>query len=218
MAVTQQQWFNRLQSWVPSWFFELSGVNYAHFWALAKLLAQEELIAEKKLNDTYITFAEGAYLDHKGEEWGVFRLFGESDADYRVRIRKSIARSGVDKISIQELVTSLTGPLSLVQEWHDSHNFANSGAYANIGHLMLEEEYNQFYVFIDRIENLFPPSSFMNLDAFLDTRSFLVDNEFNWDVPSGEGEANFEAIWQAIQDAKAAGVRFTLTERQNLIA
>lgn len=217
MTVTQQEWYDRLSSWVPGWFFENQGVNYAHFWALAKLLAQQELIAEKKLNDTYINFAQGAYLDHKGEEWGVFRLFGESDEDYRIRIRRSIARSGVDKISIQNLVTELAGPLSLVQEWHDSHNFANSGAYANIGHLMLEEEYNQFYVFIDRIENLFPPSSFMSLNGFLDTGSFLVDNEFDWEVPSAEGAANFDSIFNAIQEAKAAGVRFVLIERQNLI-
>lgn len=211
---TTQEWYDQLESWVPSWFFEALGTNRAHFWGLAALLSSHEAGAIKKLEDTFIEKATGRFLDHLGLERGIERLPGESDELYRLRIKNIFSQ--VDKPSIQAVVEAIAGPLSLVQEYHEAHNFANSGAYANIGHLFLEDRYNHFWVFIDRIENLFPPASYMEVDAFLDSATFLVDNDFDWEIDPGDGEANFQDIFDAINAVRAAGVRFVLVERQDL--
>lgn len=87
MALTKNQWFAKLKSWVPSWVFENQDVNVAIFMSIARLLQAVEEEAEFLKRQTSLDDAEGAYLDLHGKERDVLRVENESDTTYRERIR-----------------------------------------------------------------------------------------------------------------------------------
>lgn len=84
--VTQDQWFERLKSWTPGWFFEESQYNEAILKATARVLYSAQLEISESLANAFISEAEGQWLDLLGYELKIFRESGELDADYRVRI------------------------------------------------------------------------------------------------------------------------------------
>lgn len=216
--MTQEQWFERLRSWVPSWFLEQDIVVRAHLWALAGLIQQNEANAIDYFDATFIGRAEGRFLDHLGLERNRARKTNETDVQYRPRIRTLSGQA--DKPSIQDVATSQNGPLAFVQEdWSDTH-FADINTFANVGHLLMGTPNppwrNRFYVFLDRVANRFTYARYASVDAYASAGNFAVDvNEnFEEEVP---GQTSLDDVFDAINAVRAAGVRFTLVERQDLL-
>lgn len=213
-AKTKDQWYEILKGWVPSWFFEAETNNKAHFYALASLLSTIEQDALDHISETQILQAEGRFLDQHGDDRNKIRRDGELDPPFAERIRLIFNKS--NKPALQDIATNLNGPLAYVQEWFDDGIFLNTNAYLNIGQLFLPQNYNEFYVFIDRIENIIRNGDFINVDAFFNAGTFIVDDEGDFDsVTDEEGDANFDSIFAAIDEARAAGVHWVLVERED---
>ncbi|QWK20796.1 hypothetical protein [Thermus antranikianii] len=81
-----------LRDWLlPPWFAR-DGVNGAVLEAFARGLSATEPEAAARL--LYLLEAEGEYLDLHGEVYGIPRLKGESDEEYRRRIIAEIRTPG----------------------------------------------------------------------------------------------------------------------------
>lgn len=88
MAQTQEQWYEKLKSWVPSWWFTQDlHYNRAVFMGLAKVFAQLELDRESHFNETFIVQSTDPVVYAHGDERGVEQLTSETLDSYKLRIR-----------------------------------------------------------------------------------------------------------------------------------
>lgn len=129
MALTQQQWYDRLKSWVPTWVFENEDVNRAHYMAFAKVLHTVQTDAEALAAQTFLDDAAGSVLDLHGSERGVNRLAGELDATYRDRIRYI-----VNATTYSNILAKLTGVLNngtpqIIENW--LYGYADDAIFAD---------------------------------------------------------------------------------------
>jgi hypothetical protein len=71
MALSKDQWFNKLKNMVPSWVFTNdTGRNTAIFKGIAAVLNRVQLDSEEQVEQTFFDSAETAILDLHGSERG----------------------------------------------------------------------------------------------------------------------------------------------------
>ena len=149
MALTKEQWYERLKGWVPSWVFESEVNNKAVFMAAAELLAAVEVESENLRAQTYLLDASGSYLDLHGSERSVTRYAGESDDSYRQRIR--YIENTTSRQTLFELVKAVmsNGDPIIVENWQSG--FADAGFYADCADnvaVSKRKNYNRFTVIV----------------------------------------------------------------------
>jgi hypothetical protein len=202
MALSKEQWFQKLKGWVPTWFFESPVNQQAKFYAIAQLLAtlQEEMETHK--TETFIAQASAPQLDLHGAERTTTRITAESNGSYQIRIR-SLANK-VNKVALKEIVDSLllVGECTILEDWEgtaffDREDFFNRGA------LVLDVIHNTFTVLFD---NQRPqPFAYFDREYFFDRDDYMT----SLTTPT----AFFDAIVQAIGDNKALGTLYRVVER-----
>ncbi len=129
MSTTVVQWHDKLVKFVPSWWFENNGVEYARivtedgdtfidedgnifvtegqgdhadalFYAIASIFQQIQLDTENAQTSTFILDSDAPVLDLHGDERTLPRNTGESDASYQTRIQNCLFLNvGVAQIS-----------------------------------------------------------------------------------------------------------------------
>lgn len=181
MALTRDEWYEKIKTWIPSWFFEVEDTNQAVIKAFAKLLSTAELeIKEDMLKQTFITTATGSFLDLHGAERSVVRQPGESDDSYRERVRS--VEFTITYPNLKLLIDSLleTGESVLIE--NQNHGFADDDVFADTPeaiYLSKRKNYNRFTVVI-------PPQALVDDTLF---KSIIV---------------------RAIDEAKAVGVLYDI--------
>jgi hypothetical protein len=146
--MTQEQWYQRLKSWVPGWVFESENSNVAIFQAIAKLLAAVQDDAEVLFDQTMIDEAEDPYLSLHGDERQVDRRTAESDANYRIRIQTTSTKPQLDKISILAIANEICSGQVFLQEDYD-HCFFDREAFCNRSDVLLDKTDDAFTLVID---------------------------------------------------------------------
>ena len=121
MALTRDQWFEKLKSWVPPWFFTTSAYQEAEFKSLAKLLSVTQESAENVIKQTFISEASGGFLDLHGSERTVTRNEGESDEAYATRIR--VATNSVILASLRQTADSMLNNGAVILLENCEHGF-----------------------------------------------------------------------------------------------
>lgn len=116
-ALTQQQWYDKISKWVPVWFFENENLQVAVFQAMAKLLESMDEEMRAQFDESFISRAANLTLDQHGYERSIFRLTGESDTNYALRIRNMT--TSLDPVSLEALVNSLLLTGTCVLTEHD---------------------------------------------------------------------------------------------------
>lgn len=202
MALSQAQWFEKLKSWVPTWFWQERVYQEAHFMALAKILAGMQLAAEASALQTFIVEAEGSTLDLHGDERTAPRLTGEIDSTYSTRIR-SLANLS-NKVSIKQLVDELLiiGEC-VIGEDYDAFLFFNRDAYLNRGLLILENILNTFTIVFENQTR--SPESFLDREQFMSRSDVFGTLEAS--------DEFFRSIIAAVDRAKAFGTFYRVIER-----
>lgn len=97
MAQTQEQWFHKISTFLPTWYFDKGpdsdrvDTTAPYFetiiWALAKIASEMETEIYTQFAQTYIDTAVAEVLDLHASERGVERFTGETDASLRPRIK-----------------------------------------------------------------------------------------------------------------------------------
>jgi len=205
MALTQEQWFQKLKSFVPSWVFERRVESVAIFQAAAKCMADIQQMADDHVRETFIDQATDEYVAMQGDERSVTRLPMESLGSFRLRVKNIVNRSNLP--AIKQLVDALLlrGESTIIEHTSTSGNFYNRGSYLDRNIIDFEVLYNAFTIIIDY--QIPEPTSFYNRGAFLN-RGFL-------NGASTSSEEVFRNIIQAVNQNKAFGTVYRLIERAN---
>lgn len=202
MALTKDQWFAKIRTWVPEWFFEAGYFQTADFQGIAAVFALLETSVEEFRDETFITKADGAYLDMHGAERSVPRLPMEVDhPNYDARIRSIVNVS--DRVSLKRLVDSLlvVGESTIVEHAYGSA-YLNRNTYFNRAAVLSEIYYNAFSIVIP--PQIHDPFDFLNRTTFANRESFLGTNESSLEL--------FKQIVEAVNNAKAFGVLYRILE------
>lgn len=202
MALTQEQWYKKLRSWVPAWVFQKEGRNVAVFQAMAKVLAQYQEDAEAHYEQTFIDQAEGEILDLHGSERSLERFPGENDSAFRPRIK--IIKNSSNCPTLKELIDAqLINPEAEIVEALEINNFLDREAFLNRGVLDTVYKYNTFFVFVPN--QLKAAETFANRENFLDRESFTGQLESPISL--------FERLVDIVNKNKAFGTFYSLSER-----
>ena len=203
MALSQAQWYSKLKSWVPTWFFGSEQYQLAHWQALAKVLANIQLESEAQRDETFILRSSGDIPDLHGNERTVIRLDSELAGTYKDRIRN--ISNKVNKPDLKSIVDSLLyiGECSILEDYEGA-GFCDRGEYIDRDFIVsLEDIYNAFTVIFQ--SQVPQPFAYLDRDNFLDR-----------DIYAGSltaPDAFFTAIVQAIEENKALGTLFRVIER-----
>lgn len=203
--LTKEQWYQKLKSWVPTWYFESEQYNVAVFNAIAKLLSRSQDVADQHFIETFLLQAHGEFVDAHGDERNVKRLPGEPDALYAPRIQKIINQS--DRPDIQAIVDALliVGKATIIEHAIEGP-FCNRGAYLNRKFIFTDRRYyNYFTVLIDKQIPL--SNSFLNRDAYANRKNYLGS------LGPLSIDLLLAIINASINRARAAGVMYRLIEQ-----
>lgn len=202
MALTQEQWYQKLKGLVPNWYFETEKYQRAHFLALAKLLSALQEISEQNVDATFIRQAEDEDLDLHGYERGIDRLTEEPDETFAIRIQ-NIGNS-VNLPAIKSIVDSLllTGECEIREGTGPDNPFLNRSSFLNRAEILNDFRYNTFTIVIDKQKRT--PEVFAS-------RSYLSRSEY---LSSDDSSIEFyQRLTAAVDAAKAFGVLYKVVER-----
>lgn len=203
MTVLQEKWFNKIKSWIPTWFYEDRKLETAYLKALAKILASAQIDMEDQAAMTFIDTSVAGFLELHGNERGIERNAGEFDPSYRIRIRNALT-SNADKSSLKRLVDTIliNGKCAIIEDF-ENDLFFNRSTFFNRGYIVAEKIVNTFSVVVDN--QVHAPYSFMNRENFMNRSDFIGQQESSIDL--------FNLIVKILNDNKALGTFFRVIER-----
>jgi hypothetical protein len=203
MALNQDQWYEKLKGLVQSWVVR-DPASAAQFKAMAKALAEQQLVAENHVAETFIDTGSDDYVALHGDERSVERLSGENLSSYRARVKIITNKSNIP--AIREIVQAqLIRGVPTIIEHHDASNFLNRNSFLNRNIIDYQVLYNAFTILIDY--QVPEPTSFYNRESFLN-REFLSGSSISSDTV-------FANIIEAVNKNKAFGTVYRLIERAN---
>ena len=202
MAITKEEWLNKLKGWVQAWRFESPEYQQALFYAIAKLLTEAQNNVDTIASQTFISEAEGSSLDLHGSERDVARVAEELDPSYAIRIRNFTNYS--NKVSIKTLVDALLiMGTSTINEDFNSVVFADRESFTDRGQLLFESILNSFTIVVDNQTH--SPYYFCDREQFIDREEFVGTTESPIEL--------FNAIIAAVNKVKAFGTLYRVYER-----
>jgi len=202
MALSREQWLSKIQTWVPTWFWEREQYNVAVFAALAATAASAQADAEGMVSETFLEEAAGAYLDLHGLERSVERVEDETDATYRPRIQNLI--SSTTKARIKEIVDKVLAEGECeVREGFQDLLFCDRDQYCDDDEPLIDQTFNFFLILVDRQAP--DPLSFVDRSDYADRDTFAS-------YDSGSSSV-YERVVSAVNKTKALGVTYMIVER-----
>lgn len=201
MALTNEQWTQKLKRFVPSWWFEDDDVTEALFYAIGAVFAGIDEDNDDQFNQIFLTRATAPLLDLMGSERSITRLAGESDSDYALRIQRITSQT--DLPEIKAVIDSLLAvPGCKILE-------APMGSpYCSRGNFLSRDDYtssfrNNFFTVVVPMQ-IHAPYNFLSRAAFASRLGF---------VGTVESETDFySSIIAAVNAQKAFGVLWRLEE------
>lgn len=205
MALSKQQWLNKLKGFVPSWVFERYEGSQSIFTGMASLFELVQKDYEQHIDETFIDKATAEYVELHGDERSVERLDMESLAGFRSRVKKIVNNSNVP--AIKGLVDALLirGESTIIEHNENSGNFLSRESFLNRNIIDYDVLYNAYTILIDF--QIPEPTSFYNREAFL-SREFLNGSSISSDTV-------FRNIIKTVNSNKAYGTVYRLIERAN---
>jgi hypothetical protein len=146
-ALTQDEWYEKIKAWVPTWFFSNPSYQVALFQAIAKLLASADTEMRAQFDETFITRAMELMLDQHGYERGIIRYVDETDGNYSERIRNLANVLTPDSVLILANAFIINGRANVVE-----HNiegiFCDRDSFISRQEVFSDIFYNTFSVVI----------------------------------------------------------------------
>jgi hypothetical protein len=202
MALTQDEWYDKLRSWVPSWFFERPIYQVAYFKALAATLAQAQADAAEHLGETFLLQGTEPFLDAQGDERSVDRLTLEADDVYARRVQRLVAQ--VDKVSIKAIVDGIirNAECKVIEGWEA--NYCVRETFMSRDEYLTDYRYNAFTIVTPANTSQHEPYSFCDREAFCDREDWVGTVTLTEDV--------YASIVAALNQAKALGTLYRIVE------
>jgi hypothetical protein len=201
--MTQEQWYNKLKTSFPKWFFQEEENQIALLQGIAKMFSEIETDIDNHIDETFISTAIGLFLDTHGGERSIDRLSGEFDAQYRERIRRLSNQS--NKVAIKAIVDSLLmlGQCIIVEDF-EGGIFCNREYFVNRAAILIDPLIeNTFSIIVDK--QLHAPYSFVDREYFCNRGAFVGTIYSSQYI--------FDLIVEAVNRAKALGTLYRIVER-----
>lgn len=202
MALTQQEWFEKIASFVPSWWFTEQG-HYAEaiFQGLAAVFAQVEQDSEDQFDQTFLTRATSPVLDLLGSERHIDPLPGETPALYLKRIQQITSHPA--KADILAFIDSilLTPGAKIFQAPQDSP-YCSRGSFCGRDDYLLQLRKNFFLVVVPK--QVHAPYSFTGRSLYCGRGSYVGSLDST--------AAAYATIIAGVNQLKAFGVMWGLVE------
>ena len=200
--MSQQSWYDKLRTSVPSWVFENKNFNEGLFQSFAKSLDSIETNFKDHLSETFIDTSEGKYLDQHGQERDIDRTTGELDPSYASRVKKIENNSNC--VAIKSIVDAflVNGESQIIEHFNVS-NFYNRESFVNRDIIDVEVLFNAFTIMVNK--QIPAATNFYDREVFLN-REFIGGSDVS-DINI------FNNIVEAVNKAKAFGTVYRLIER-----
>ena len=203
---TQDQWYSKLQSFVPNQFTVDEGLFTSVFYAVAKALSAQGTMVDEMVRDTFIMLSRDGTLDTHGGERSIARInsfFRELDPAYRVRVQNFFTQP--NKFSIKAVIDKiLIRGVSQIREDFESSFFFNRESFFNRGAILIDPVIlNTFTIVIDK--QVHAPYSFFDREYFSDRGDFVGRNDSSEEV--------FNLILQIVNNTAALGTLYRIVER-----
>lgn len=202
MALSQDQWFKKLKSWVPAWFFETPQYNEAVFFGIAKVIEKLEIVAEDHVRETYISQAVDGYLDEHGLERNLVKIKDELENTFRQRVKNLTNTTACP--TLKEIVDTLleVGESTIIED-HQAGVFFDREHFFDRGDILINPIYNAFSIVVDN--QVHAPYSFFDREYFFDREDFIGLLVSKIEL--------FEIIVENVNKSKALGTLYRLIER-----
>lgn len=200
--LTQEQWYDKIRSWIPSWYFLEEDNQEAHIYALSFLFAEMDGEIAQHFKETFITEGTGTQLDEHGVERTIPRIAGELDAQYQIRLRNITNKSNCP--DLKELIDQVlfAGQATFIEDY-DATVFLDRELFYNRGSLLLDQIVNVFTILVEK--QVHAPYSFFDREYFCGREDFLGDNN--------SSDYVFSLIQAIINEEKATGTLYRVVER-----
>ncbi len=202
MALTRDEWYSKLKSWVPTWFFESEYYNKAEFEGLAKILSEAQLQAEAHQSETFLSQADDTFLDLHANERNYRRLPQEIDAVFSPRIRSLLNQSNWPAIKALVDQFLIVGTSTIREHFRDIA-FCNRENFWSRREVFMQIYYNAFSIIVEK--QLHQPYSFASRENFASREDFAGSNESSQTI--------FDLITETVNNVKAAGTLYRVIER-----
>lgn len=201
--MTKAQWYSKIRSFLPEWFFQNESLQKAVLSGISRGLEElTEECAQKAFESTFILRAEGEFLVALGSERSKAMLDGEKIENYRTRVRRITSHS--DVVSLKAIVDSLLLiPGCEIRQAPQDSPYVSRGSFCSRGDMVLELTDNYFLIVVPRQTHA--PYSFADRANFTSRFDFVGSETITVDV--------FNSVVQAVNDAKAKGVMWGLIEK-----
>lgn len=200
--MSQQSWYDKLRTSVPSWVFENKNFNEGLFQAFAKSLDSIEVNFKGHLSETFIDTSEGKYLDQHGQERDIERTSGELDPSYASRVKKIENNSNC--VGIKSIVDAflVNGESQIIEHFNVS-NFYDRESFIDRDIIDVEVLFNAFTIMVSK--QIPAATNFYNREVFMN-REFIGGSDTS-DINI------FNNIVESVNKAKAFGTVYRLIER-----
>lgn len=203
--LTQDQWYQKLKSWVPSWYFESEYYNVAIFKAIAKILSLTGKSADDHFVETFILQAHGEFLNTHGAERNIPRITGEPDPLYAKRVQQIVNNS--NRPDIKALVDALliVGECKIIEHQMEGI-YCNRGSFLNRDEVFTDRRhYNYFTVLI--------PPQIPQSNSFLNREMYANRGHYIGTLGPISIDLLLAIINASINKARAAGVFYRIIEQ-----
>ena len=203
MALTKEQWKEKLKSFFPKWYFEEEENQDAHISGIAALFAQLDSDIDAHIAEAFIQTSNDLYLDAHGGERTIPRLDGEKDSEYRARVRNLANQS--NKQAIKAIVDALlmVGECTIIEDF-EAGVYCNRENFVNRGAIIFDPKIlNTFSIIVDK--QIHEPYSFVDREYFCNRENFIGTITSSSYV--------FNLLVEAVNNAKALGTLYRVIER-----
>lgn len=200
--MTLIQWYEKIKSSVPLWFFEEEIVQKAVLYGWARVFYELEQNIDAHILETFISTSTEDFLAEHGAERTIEKEIDESEARYRLRIRNITNKS--NKTDMKALIDALLliGECTLIDDFSNTL-FASRETFVNRGFVLIENIENTFSILIDK--QIHAPYAYASREYFSNREDFVSSIESN--------TAIFNLIINTVNRAKAFGTLYRLIER-----
>lgn len=201
--MTQDQWYKKLRSFVPSWVFEREKYSVALFQAVAAVFAGLEKDSADQVAVTFLTGATAPTLDGHGAERSITRLTGEPDAAYVSRIQK--ITSSTDRASIEALVNSLLliGPCTILES-PQQRPYVSRSTFCSRGSYLIQGSRNYFIIVVPNQTHA--PYSFTSRSKFCSRATYTG--------AISSAPTLLASVIEAVDRTKAFGVMYSVVVKR----
>jgi hypothetical protein len=201
--MTKQQWYDRLKTFLPQWFFETEDYQKAVFMGIAAGLADADTENQETIDATYLTRADGIMLDAHGSERSTLR-YDEDETDSQYSPRVQLITNHSNKADLTELIDSLLLiPGCEIHEAPMDSPYCSRASYASRNDIFMEMARNYFLVVAPR--QVHAPYSFATREVYSDRENFagslnVTTSIFNTVVAAVNAAKAFGVMWGMIED------------------